>query len=102
MKLFVHFERSRLQKCTAALFVLLMAGFGFVQAVHVHEALVGQSSPASHCSLCVVAHSGVLLTPAAVAPAQVSDSAKIAELETQLRSHLEVAQSNIRPPPQNL
>jgi hypothetical protein len=102
MKPPVQFERSWSQKCTAVLFVLLMAGFGFVQAVHVHDALVGQSLPASHCSLCVVAHSGVLLTPATVAPAQVYDSTQVAELETQLQSHLEVTHSNIRPPPQYL
>ena len=40
-----------------------MAGFGFVQAVHVHDALAGQSSPASHCSVCVAAHNAVLITP---------------------------------------
>ena len=102
MKFWLQFDRFPWKKCTAVLFVLLMVGFGFVQAVHVHEALAGQSSPASHCSLCVVAHSGVLLTPATVAPVQVSDSTKIAELETQLQSHLEVPHSNIRPPPQYL
>jgi hypothetical protein len=102
MKPLRQFERSLLQQCTAVLFVLLMLGFGFVQAVHVHDARVGQNSPASHCSLCVVAHSGVLLAPATVAPTQVSDSTKVAELETQLQSHLHDTHSNIRPPPQNL
>lgn len=102
MKLWLQFDRLPWKKCTAALFVLLMAGFGFVQAVHVHDAPVGQTSPPSHCSLCVAAHNGVLLTPATVAPTQVSDSTNIVELETQLQSHLHETHSNIRPPPQDL
>ena len=102
MKLWLQFDRLPWKKCTAALFVLLMVGFGFVQAVHVHDALAGQASPPTHCSLCMVAHSGVLLTPAAVAPTQISESTKVAELEVQLQSHLHETHSNIRPPPQNL
>jgi len=102
MSLPLQLERSALRKSIAVLFVLVMVGSGFVQAVHVHDALAKQTSPASHCSLCVVAHSAALLTPATAAPAQVSDSAKIAVLEPQLQSQLHVASSNIRPPPQNL
>ena len=97
-----QFGSSPLQKCTAVLFVLVMAGFGFVQAVHVHDALAGQASPAPHCSLCVVAHNAALLTPANAAPAQVTDSANIAVLEPQLQSHLHASSSYIRPPPQYL
>src|SRR5271167_1373706 len=102
MKPPLQLKPSQFQKWTALLFVLVMAGFGFVQAVHVHDAVAGQTSPASHCSLCVVAHSAALLTPASAAPMQVTDSAKIAVLEPQLQSHLHVTSSNIRPPPQNL
>ncbi len=57
-----QFGRPLFQKWTAVFFVLVMAGFGFVQAVHVHDALTSQSAPASHCSLCVVAHSAALIT----------------------------------------
>jgi hypothetical protein len=91
-----------IQKWTALLFVLVMAGFGFVQAVHVHDAVAGQTAPASHCSLCVVAHSAALITPPSAAPAQVSDSAQLVVLEPQLQSRLHVTSSYIRPPPQNL
>ncbi len=102
MKLWLQFDRFPWKKYTAALFVLLMAGFGFVQAVHVHDALVGQASPPSHCSLCVAAHSAALITPVSAAPAQVADAVKIAVLEPQLQSRLHPALSNIRPPPQDL
>ena len=102
MKLRLQFDRLPWKKCTAALFVLLMVGFGFVQAVHVHDTLAGQASPASHCSLCVVAHSSAFVTPAAVAPTQVSNSTRVVELEAQLQSHLYETHSNIRPPPQYL
>ena len=95
-------DRKLLQKWTALLFVLVMAGFGFVQAVHVHDALASQSAPASHCSLCVVAHSAALISPAGAAPAPVFSSAQLAVLEPQLQSRLQVAFSYIRPPPQDL
>ena len=95
-------ERSLLQKWTALLFVLVMAGFGFVQAVHVHDAQAGQTSPVSHCSLCVVAHSAALIAATTTAPVQVSDPARLAVLEPQLESQLHVTSSYIRPPPQVL
>jgi hypothetical protein len=94
--------RPLLQKWTALLFVLVMAGFGFVQAVHVHDVVAGKSSPESHCSLCVVAHSAALISPASAAPAPVFDTAQVAVVEPQLQSRLRVASSYIRPPPQNL
>jgi len=97
-----QFGRPLLQKWTALLFVLVMAGFGFVQAVHVHDALASQSAPASHCSLCVVAHSAAVITPASSAPALVLESAPLAVLEPQLLSRLHLTSSYIRPPPQDL
>jgi hypothetical protein len=102
MSRFQQFEHSLAQKCTAVLFALLMVGFGFVQAVHVHNAEAGQPSPATHCSLCVVAHSAALITPVSTAPTQVANAVKIAVLEPQLQSHLHATRSNIRPPPQDL
>ena len=102
MSVIRQFERPLLRKWTALLFVLVMAGFGFVQAVHVHDAAVNQSAPASHCSLCVVAHSAALITPGTTAPAPVSDSARLVVLEPQLQSRLQVPSTYIRPPPQNL
>jgi hypothetical protein len=95
-------DRRLLQKWTALVFVLVMAGFGFVQAVHVHDALASQSSPASHCSLCVVAHSVAIVTPAGTATAPALESAALAPSEPQLQSRLRVVSSFIRPPPDNL
>ena len=102
MKSLFQFDRGSFQKWTAVFFVLVMAGFGFVQAVHVHDAQAGQNSPVSHCSLCVVAHSAALITATSTAPVQVSDPARLAVLEPQLQSQLHVASSYIRPPPQVL
>jgi len=102
MKQSPQFGRHPLQKWTALLFVLVMAGFGFVQAIHVHDALARKTAPESHCSLCVVAHSAALISPAGVAPMPVFDTAQVAVIEPQLQSHLQVAFSYIRPPPQNL
>jgi hypothetical protein len=102
MKQNPQFGRPLLRKWTALLFVLVMAGFGFVQAVHVHDALASQSTPASHCSLCVVAHSAALITSASGAPAPVFNPTQLAVLEPQLQSRLQVASSYIRPPPQDL
>ena len=102
MKPLLQLDRSPLQKWTAVFFVLVMAGFGFVQAVHVHDAEAGQTSPVSHCSLCVVVHSAALITATSTAPAQVSDPARLAVLEPQLQSRLHVTSSYIRPPPQDL
>jgi len=102
MKPLLQFDRGSLQKWTAVFFVLVMAGFGFVQAVHVHDAQAGQTSPVSHCSLCVVAHSAALITATSIAPVQVSDSVRLVVLEPQLQSQLHVTSSYIRPPPQVL
>jgi hypothetical protein len=102
MKSPLQLKPSPFQKWTALLFVLVMAGFGLVQAVHVHDELAGQASPTSHCSLCVVGHNAALITPASAAPAQVTDSAQIAVVQPRLQSHLHATSSFIRPPPQNL
>ena len=102
MKPLFQTGRTLPQKWMAALFVLLMVGFGIVQAVHVHDTEPVQSNAASHCPLCVVAHSAAIMTPANTAPAPVFEVARLAVLEPQLQSRLQVASSYIRPPPQNL
>lgn len=89
----------RLKKYAAVLVVVLIAGFGFVQAVHVHDTLAKQSSPASHCSLCVIAHSAAVVTHASTSLAPIVRSALLAVSDPQLRSQLQVASSFIRPPP---
>lgn len=102
MKPLRQFDGSPLQKWTAVFFVLVMAGFGFVQAVHAHDALAGQTSPASHCSLCVVAHGAAVTTPVSAVQAPVVESAAFILSEPQLQSRLQVASAFIRPPPQSL
>jgi hypothetical protein len=92
----------RRKKYAAVFFVVLIACFGFVQAVHVHDTLTKQSSPASHCSLCVIAHSAAVVTPAGTSLAPIVRSAPLAVSDPQLRSQLQVASSSIRPPPQSL
>jgi hypothetical protein len=96
-------EHSMLQQCTAVVFVLLMIGFGFVQAVHVHNALAGESSsPASHCSLCVVAHHAAAVLPVSVAPMPVTEVAILAQSDPQPQSRQQVGATFIRPPPRSL
>jgi len=102
MKPLPHMHHHLLKKLTAAFFVLVVAGFGFVQAVHVHEALAGQASPTTHCSLCVVAHSAAVVTPVNAVPLPVAASALLVAAAPQLESQLHVASSFIRPPPQSL
>jgi hypothetical protein len=102
MSLKRQFDGSPLQRWTAIFFAMVMAGFGFVQAVHVHDALAGQSSPASHCSLCMVAHSAAVITPASAAPAPVLKSVVVVQSEPQHLSRLHVTSSFIRPPPDDL
>ena len=103
MKPLRQFERSLLRQCTAVAFVLLMLGFGFVQAVHVHDALAGQtSSPASHCSLCVVAHHAAAVVPVTVAPLPMVEEAVLSAAAPQPESRLQVGATFIRPPPQTL
>jgi len=98
-----QFEPTLLRKCTALLFVVLMVGFGFVQAVHVHDAVARQSSsPASHCSVCGVAHHAAVVTPLNTAMALVVASTVLAAGEPQQQPSLHVGTSFIRPPPQSL
>jgi len=102
MKSLFQFERSLARKCISLLFVLVIAGFGFVQAVHVHESLAGRPVPNSHCSLCVVAHSAAAITQANTTQAPVPQSVMVAASDPQLQSRLQVSSSYIRPPPQSL
>ena len=102
MKPLRQFEGSPLQKWTAVFFALVMVGFGFVLAVHVHDAVAGQASPASHCSLCVVAHNAAVITPLSAAPAPVVQATVLETSEPQLDSRQHAGLSCIRPPPQAL
>lgn len=84
------------------LFVLLVAAMGFVQAVHVHDAMAQRISPPSHCSLCVVAHHTAAITLVNAAPIPIVAAAGLDSADLQIDSRLQLGASFIRPPPQNL
>ena len=102
MGIFFKSDRSPIQKCIVLALGLLMVGIGFVQAVHVHDALAGQSSPASHCSFCVVAHNAAVITSLSSAPVPVVKASPADPSPPQLTSRLVIGASFIRPPPQSL
>lgn len=102
MNLNRQFDHSLLRKYTAVLFVLLMAAMGFVQAVHVHDAMAQRTSPPSHCSLCVVAHHAVAITPVNAAPTPMLAAAAVDSADLQIDSRQQLGASFIRPPPQTL
>jgi hypothetical protein len=97
-----QFDRSPLQAGLAVVLALVMVGFGFVQAVHVHNELAKPASPASHCSLCIASHNTAVVVTASNAPAPVLESAIIAVHETQFEPQVRIGASFIRPPPQSL
>jgi hypothetical protein len=99
---FLKFGRSPMQKWMALTLGLLMVGIGFVQAVHVHDALARQSSPASHCSFCVVAHNAAVITPVNAAPMPLVEASLPDVSHAQLASRLLIKSSFIRPPPESL
>ena len=102
MVICLKFDRSPTHKCVALALGLLMAAIGFVQAVHVHDALGRQSSPASHCSFCVVAHNAAVITPVNSAPVPVVKASLQDPCQLQRASRLLIGASFIRPPPQSL
>jgi hypothetical protein len=102
MTLLRQFDRSPLQKYLAVVFALAMIGLGFVQAVHVHEGLANQTTPPSHCSLCVAAHHAVAVVSSSSAPVLLQEAAFVTPPEAQHQSSLQIGASFIRPPPQIL
>lgn len=100
-----QFDRTWLLKWTAMLFVLVVAVGGFVQAVHMHDGLApgdGPVAPASHCLICVAAHSAPVITTISFAPVLAITATIVAAAEPQLRSRLSIPSAFIRPPPQVL
>jgi len=102
MTLLRQLDRSPGQKCLAVVFALAMLGIGFVQAVHVHDDLARQSTPPSHCSLCVAAHNPVAVVSTGGAPLPVVESAPVLPAETPREAFLSIGAAFIRPPPQVL
>ena len=99
---FRQFGRFPLEKCVAVVFAVAMVGIGFVQAVHVHDDLAKQSTPPSHCSLCVAAHQTAEVVATSGMALPVVKAALVALPETQHESCLYVTEPFIRPPPQVL
>lgn len=93
------------RQCLAALCILVMAVFGFVQAVHVHDGLADNESPngpVARCLICVAAHSAPVVTGISVAPVLIVSASVTPVLDPQLHPQLVVPSSFIRPPPQTL
>jgi len=99
MKLARQSGHSRFQQWTAVFFLLLVAAFSFVQAVHLHDDLAPTGATRTHCSLCLFSHSPAVATAAGAAPIPVRDYASLQLSEPQLRSRLLVASISIRPLP---
>ncbi len=93
-------ERSPHLRKIVWLCVLIVACLGFVQAVHVHDVLPAQNR--SHCSLCIVAHNGAVVTATSTGPVPIIHSNTVAIPEQQLQPQLQVPSAFIRPPPQSL
>jgi hypothetical protein len=105
MKQTSQFDRSLFQKWTALFFVLVIAAFGMVQAVHIHSELAphgGLNESATHCSLCLATHSAATITEADPTPIPVVLSAAVFVGRSQAKSRLAVPTLFIRPPPATL
>jgi hypothetical protein len=94
-----QFAKSQCWRLTAVFAVLLIAGLGLVQSVHVHEELAPSRATRTHCALCVFSHSPAVITAAGSAPAKVPEVAYSHLAEPQLQSRLLVASAFVRPPP---
>ena len=103
MKRKSQFERSLFQTWTVLLFVLVIAGFSFVQAAHMHGGATERPDPvASHCSLCLAVHGAAVVSEVGSAPEPTFHSTILLLSEPQFELRLRVATSFIRPPPQSL
>jgi hypothetical protein len=100
-----QFERGRFLKWSALFLVLVVAVFGFVQAVHVHDGLATDDNPTSastHCLICVASHSAPVVTTVSFAPALAHTATVTSVADPQLSSRLSIPSAFIRPPPQAL
>ena len=98
-------DRAAFQRWAALLLVLVVALFGFVQAVHMHDGLSpddGPSGAPTHCLICVAAHSVPVITAVSPAPVLAFTAVFVAAADPQPRSQLVIPSAFIRPPPQSL
>lgn len=99
MRLVPQFASPFSRRMVAIFAVLLVAGIGFVQSVHLHEDVIPSGPTRSHCALCVFSHSPAVITAAGTTPALATDFASPQLQDPQLRSRLMVCSAFIRPPP---
>jgi hypothetical protein len=99
MRLASQFDKSLFRRLTAVFAVLLIAGFGFVQSVHLHDESAPSSATHSHCALCAFSHSPAVATAARSAPIPVLSFTSLQSVEPQLHSRLLLPSVSIRPPP---
>src|ERR1700754_1811283 len=92
------------QRWMALCFVLAVAAFGFVQAVHMHASSFteGPSSGATHCTTCFAAHSVAAAVDVSFSPALTSQPGTVPGAEPQHQARLVIFSSYTRPPPQEL
>jgi hypothetical protein len=104
MKPHSQFARNGVQQWTGFLVVLVMAVFGFVQAVHVHDGPANDArpnAPATHCASCVAAHSAAVKAEVSFAPVLSQQPGTTFTAEPQLKAQLVLFTSFIRPPPKS-
>ncbi len=102
MKPYSQFARNGVQRWAALLMVLVIAVFGIVEVVHVHDGPANDArpnSPATHCATCVAAHSAAVKAEASFAPVLSFQPGTTFTNEPQLESRLVFFSSFIRPPP---
>ena len=105
MKPRLQSDAPLLRRWLAVFCIVVMAVFGFVQAVHVHDGLAADespSTPAAHCLICVAAHSATVVTAISLAPVLATSASVTPVLDPQVHSQLVVFTTFIRPPPQLL
>lgn len=102
MKLHSQSARGGVQQWTALLFVLVMAVFGFVQAVHAHDGPTSDlrpNAPVTHCATCVASHSTAVRAEVSFAPVLALQPGTLLLSEPQLQSRLPIFGLYTRPPP---
>jgi hypothetical protein len=92
-------EPALIRRWTAVLVVLLVAGFGFVQSIHLHDDSVQTGAAHSRCALCAFSHSPAVITATGATPSPATNVAAQQCTEPELRSLLLVSSAFIRPPP---
>jgi hypothetical protein len=90
-----QFDRTPAMKRAVLLAVLMFVVFAIAEVVHFHPV----TTPESHCSLCMAAHSAATPTQVSATPAPALVFAPAESSEPQLQSCLFVPVASIRPPP---